>query len=413
MARTININFDQVLFGLVCLYAFFIPLEQILEAYFGIDTVLKPYRVVALLIIGIFAIKLAFRRSVNPQMRQDQFLYFIFGYGIIITLVRMMTTQFYMSYLLNDVFQQGMYLMVFIIMRHINLSADKLRTIVRWLGAGIIYNALYSFYVFHILKEYRRIGGLMDNPNYLALSIVVLMLLLVVEYGTLRHWFKKVLWWATMLLAIYVLVLAGSRTSLMVLIGALFFLLLLTPARDKIRLMVVGIVVAIVIGVGGLTVLDENTPLSLINRINEKRSEDDPRLAIWKGAYNAAQQSNFLGVGTGQFKGNFGKYYKGENNDLIRRIVQRNYFLSPHSDYFSILVVYGAFGLVSYLVFLFLSGRSMLAAYQRATNPEHKQHYKFALLVFSALVMFGFAHESLGSAFFWIVLNIGTKVELT
>ena len=221
------------------------------------------------------------------------------------------------------------------------------------------------------------------------------------------------LWWITLLLLVYVFILAGSRTSLLVLLGALALMLVLTSARDKIRIVSVGLVVLVVVGIGGPSALDEMTPLRLLNRIEKKKSKDDPRIAIWKGVLLASEQNSFLGVGTGQFKGNFPKYYKEENNDLISRIVQRNYFLSPHSDYFAILVIYGAFGLVCYLVFLFLSGRSMLAAYTNASTPEHKQHYKFALLIFTVLVLFGVAHENLGSAFFWILLAIGTKVELT
>jgi len=410
MPRLLSINFDNVLFGLVCGYAFFIPLEQILDVWFGIDTVLKPYRVFALLIIGIFAIKLRFRATGNPQLKYDLFLYGIFAYGLIITGIRMVTSKFHLGYLFNDTFQLGLYLAVFVIMRHINLSMARVWTIIKFLSVGIVLNAMRFFYEFHILQTYTRTGGFMDNPNYLALSLAVLLLLIItqrVEFNTLK---LKALWWFLLLFCGYVLILAGSATSLVVLAGCLVFLWTLYPLRQKIRLAALLLGLGLALGGGGWAFLQTQAPLLLAKRVQNKRNKEDNRMPLWKGVIRASQDSYFTGLGVGQFKGNFYRYYPEENNDLIRRIVQRNYFLSPHSDYLALLVVYGIVGLLCYLAFVFLSGRALLRNLRTALAPEHKRYYQFALMSLVALVLFGIGHENLNSALFWILLSNGSKV---
>ena len=236
MSRTLNINLDNILFGLACLYAFFIPLEKVLEVLFGIDTVLKPYRVMALLMLGLFALKLRYRATANLHLKRDIFLYAVFAYGVIITLVRMLTTKFYLGYLYNDTFQLGLYLATFIVLRHINLSRQRVWTILRWLTAGIIINALYLFNIQFFLRLFKRAGGMMDNPNYFALSIVFVLLMVVLERSRFTGIWRKVLWWIAIVFLLYMLILAGSRISFAILMACLLLAFALASFKDKLRM---------------------------------------------------------------------------------------------------------------------------------------------------------------------------------
>ena len=411
MNRTININLDNVLFGLVCGYAFFIPLEKVLEVLFNVDTVLKPYRVFALLIIGTFVLKLRYRATPNPQLKRDIFLYAVFLYGIVITVLRMGTTKFHMGYLYNDTFQLGLYLCVFVVTRHINLTRKRVWIIIRWLTAGIFVNAAYLFHTQYVLHKFARAGGMMDNANYFALSVVMVILLFLMERDRFAGWWRKALWWMAIAFLTYMLVLAGSRISLAILAACLLIAFTLVSYREKLRIVVVTTAVTVAVGAGVLSMLDVYTPLRLVNRIQNKRSGDDPRMPLWTGVVKAAQESNFLGLGVGQFKGRFSEFYVGENNDLIRRITQRNYFLSPHSDYFALLAVYGIIGLLGYLVFLFANGRNLLLKLRSAATPQAKRYFAFALVSLVALVLFGIVHESLSNALFWLLLGTSTTTE--
>lgn len=412
MPRTIQIHLDKILFGLLCGYAFFIPLEKLLQVFWGIDTVLKPYRAIALVILGVFAIKLVKQRARNPQGKRDLLLYALFGYGFFITLVRMISETFHMGYLLNDTFQIGLYLAVFVVMRHTQLSVRKMHTLAKFLVAGIFCNAFYMFFNFIIMQTYRRTGGMMDNPNYLALSIVIGILYLLIYRQQFAGWRKRLAWLIGLLFLGYVLILAGSRTALGVLVVCLVLAFVITPLREKMRLVALSAAVAMGLTIGGLALLRETAPLMLVNRIQKKKSGEDNRMPLWQGAVRAAESTNFTGLGVGQFKGRFREFYIHENNDLIRRIVQRNYFLSPHSDYLAILVVYGAIGLLAYLSFLVASGSALVRKLRNSLAPEHKRHYRFAFLIFAAVAIFGITHESIGSAFFWMLLTYSTQTEL-
>jgi O-antigen ligase len=118
-----------------------------------------------------------------------------------------------------------------------------------------------------------------------------------------------------------------------------------------------------------------------------------------------------LGLGVGQFKGRFQEFYQEENHILIRRIIERNYFLSPHSDYMAILIIYGVVGLVFYLLFLLFTGRKIVFFIRNSISVQQKIHYQTSLLIFMILVMFGTTSESFNSALFWILLSICSTTE--
>lgn len=410
MAGKVNIRFNQLIYVMLCCYAFFIPMEKILGVLFDVDTILKPYRVLALLIIATFGIKTLFRWDESQSFRKDLSLYFIFVYGTVITLYRMMTEKFKMSYMYNDAFQLGLYLGVFVVMRHTKLGRDKLINIFLSLAAGVVVNALYAFYQFYFLHDFRRSAGFMDNPNYMAMSLVVVLLFMINYRSMLKGIFKNASWWITFLFLCNMFITAGSRTALAILSVGTILTLYFSSLKQKFVLFATALGILLFIGVNS-SQLEVQAPLILLNRINKVSSEDD-RIPIWKGVMKATYETNFVGIGVGQFKARFREFYQNENNDFVRRILERGYFASPHSDYLAILVIYGLPGLIGYLIFLFLSGTELLRRLRQTIDQENKLFYQLQFLTFLALVLFGFTAESFTSALFWILLGVGTRTEL-
>lgn len=410
MRGIIKIDFDKLIHSLVCLYAFFIPLEKILEVFLGIDTVFKPYRVLAILIFAVFAVKMCYRWTRNTEIKKDVFLYLIFAYGLIITLYRMITTNFGMSHMLNDGFQTGLYVGVFVVMRHINLDMKRLLVVLKSLAIGVIANAFFVFYNFYVLQGYTRGSGMMDNPNFLAFSLLVVMLLMISRRSKLDNIYKKVAWAITLFFLAYVFIIAGSRTNLVILAIGLLINFFFSSGKDKRTLIGFGLITFFLLEIGGATSVRKSGPLILVQRTQRKSAEDN-RIPVWKGVLRASEATNYMGLGLGQFKTRFREFYYEENNLLIRRMIERNFFLTSHSDYLELLVVYGIPGLICYLIFLILSGRDLWYRLRSTSNPEHKIYYQFGLIVFVGLLLFGITSENFGSALFWILLGISTKIE--
>ena len=146
MSLVVNIYFDKILYRLLCLFALFVPLEHILEVFLGIDTIFKPYRIFAILIILTFVIRSFYKWTRNSEINQDIFLYAVFLYGVLITLLRMVTTNFNMGLFANDAFQLSLYLGVFFVLRHLPLNRGEISKIFKYLLAGITFNCGYFFY---------------------------------------------------------------------------------------------------------------------------------------------------------------------------------------------------------------------------------------------------------------------------
>ena len=411
MGIKLNINLDNWIYKLLCWYAFFVPLEKILEVFFNIDTIFKPYRVLALAILLSFGIRTVYYRNKNQQLKQDFFLYLIFIYGLVITIYKLITTQFHLGYLYNDAFQIGLYLGVFVVIRHVNISSQQIRNILKFLTVGVLINAAYVFIKFYVLQGYRRDGGFMDNPNYLALSLVVAILLLIFRRAAFAGIYKKLLWLAILGLLGYVFIISGSRTGLLVLGITVLLSFYFLSMKEKTILICFSLVIGTMLIIGGMDKLKDTGPLFLVNRIDKKKSSEDVRIPIWKGVIKASQESNFTGLGIGQFKHRFHEFYYEENNDLIKRMVKRGYFLSPHSDYLALLVVYGIIGLLSYLIFLILTSKHILERLRKVNSNGEKTHLQYCFLIFISLILFGITAENFNHPLYWILLSTSTKLQ--
>lgn len=411
MSKVIHINFNDLIFKLLCWYAFFIPLEKILEVLFEIETIFKPYRTIALIIIFIFGIKSVHKWNENLELKRDIFLYLIFAYGLLISAYRMITVRFSTFLFYNDVFQMGLYLAVFVVIRHTEWSRERLLIISKYLAIGVLVNCIFVFNSFFILQNFRREAGFMDNPNYFAFSIVIFMLLALSLRPTIKTFFKKSLWWMLMIFMGAILLVTGSRTGIVVLLLSSSVLLFLSPLRQRRGIVILAISIAVIISVRAVYFSNHGGPLIGLKRITDKKTSDDPRIPMWLGIIKASQETNFVGLGMGQFKARFHEFFYDENNSLIKKMISRGYFLSPHSDYFALLIIYGIFGLTAYLVFLFLNGIELMNRFNQAENSQIKSFFRYSISAFVAIVIFGIAAENFTSALYWLVLSISTKTQ--
>lgn len=408
-----NVKIPHLLFLLFCLYGFLLPFEDVLEVWFGIDTIFKPFRVVNLLIIGLFGVH--FARSgiaIKQDIREDLFLYAIFIYGLAISLVRMMTGPFKMAHFFNDLFQSSLYLLAFFIFKTLDLSPRQMNRIFLSLVLGIILNAVYMFYNFSILGFYGRASGFMDNPNYVALGLVSAMSYFLLKLDQVKRFHRQLVLLGIILFLFYIFIITGSRTGLILLILASMLIFFFVSWWKKIGLMT-GIVAL------GLLLIPDTAPkaafggpLVLVNRVVGKLNseEEDVRFFIWRGVIRALEEKGYAGMGIGQYKANFPDFFKYETHSFIVRIVDRGYFLSTHNDYLAILTDYGLIGLACYLIFLVLSLSKRFKLLQvSAGSGETRFLFTFSFIVLSFIIVFGMAAENFQNQLFWFLLMFATK----
>lgn len=402
----ISIDLNKTLHRLICIYAFLLPFEHILEIWFGIDTVLKPYRLFAILTISIFAFKAFQSKKMNilADIRQDIFLYLLFAYGIFISLFQMIIVPFSTGKFYNELFQITLYLAIFFIIKNSFFSRKELYQILYALVIGVILNSIYVFYNFYTLADYTRPKGFMDNPNYLSLSVGVALIIIINKLKSAKK-ILGVMLMPLILFMIYIFVISGSRTAFAVVVLALFINFSFWSSRAKILFLAAGIsLVSFALSTNKI-----KGPLLLIDRFQERDATEDPRIYIWKGVMRASEETNYLGMGLGQFEAQFSSFYQDENHDLIRRIVDFGYHLSAHSDYFSILITYGILGLILFLLFLFYSFKKLIPLALFHRQEDEKSYYQLQLILLVSVATFGIASENFNSGLYWLLLTFSTK----
>lgn len=409
-----TIDIDKIIFSLLCLYAFLVPFETILEVWYDIDTILKPYRVTSLLLLGAFAAR-QFKRggiTLNQDFLTDAFLYAMLIYGLFVTAISSITTAFSAPKFYNEFFQTGLYLGVFLVVKTIPLNQKQFFKILAFLVAGIVANGLYVVYNFYILKNLGRQSGFFDNPNYFSLSLAIAIPFILMILRIVNR-YQKIALLILLPLLFVAFGIAGSRMGFAVLAVLSVLLVWFQPHIYKIgglAVLLIGLLYVQVVGMEQLPInqlAGEGTVLQ--NRLTNRDAYNDPRIPIWEGVFRASEQTYFIGLGIGQFKARFSEFYQDEHHDLIYRIVNYGYHLSAHSDYLEILITYGIIGLILFLLFLFFSLKKIMLQIQEANTYQLQLIHQIKLLFLVGIILFGLSSTNFVSGLYWILLSLGTK----
>ncbi|MGK0391758.1 MAG: O-antigen ligase [Maribacter sp.] len=413
-SNTIEINLSQLLFTLFCGYAFSMPFELLLEYTLDIGTILKPFRIFSILIIAVFIIRALKNRrlDINQHEKADLLLYGVFVYGMIISLFRMITGIFNMGIFYNDVFQVGLHVATFFVFKNTLFSKKQALKIFNFFIVGITINAIYLIYLFMRNMQWGRQSGFTDNPNYVAFGIVAVFTFLALKTNLIKQQQQIIAYTGLAAFLILAFTVTGSRTGFIMLLVAGFFVFFLSNFRRKIMLSLGGLFIILILLPQQLGKLPTRGPTILLERINRSlgEEEEDVRFVIWRGVFRVLEDKSYFGIGVGQFKANFPKYYSKESNKLILEIVNRNYYLSPHSDYLAILVDYGAPSFFLYLAFLSVS---LWKLFLRVTYPSEDEDEQlinqFSFIFLICIMIFGLTAENFLHQLYWFLLMFTTK----
>lgn len=361
-----------------------------------------------MLVIVAYGIKIMHQGFYKINFEDDIPLYLIFIYGLIISLVQMTVSRFSMRFFNNDTFQIGLYLLNFFIIKNIALNHKQWIRMFWCLAAGIILNSYYLFNAFFFLGNYRRQGGFMNNPNYVALSIVIAFAFIIYRISVNHRWTNKLLYGSLALFLLFVFPVTGSRTGLLILAVLCSLLFYFASIRSKIISVLAIASVSVFFLTQNLERFNLGASFVLTNRVVKKQGVEDVRVPIWKGAMRGGAEVYFTGMGIGQFKGNFGRIFQTEYHKTILEVVNRGAQLSAHSDYVALLVVYGLPGLLFYLWFLAQTAIKLFWKISLATTKKEARFYQFSLMVLMAIAIFGIGSENFLSPLYWVLLMLCT-----
>ncbi len=407
----IRVNIDHVIYILLCGFAFFIPLSEILDVFFNIRTVLKPFRVFLILAIVLYGIKILSHGFRPKNYIDDIPFYLVFIYGFLISLLQMMKPGFSMKLFNNDTFQISLYLLGYFIIKNINIS-QKQRTNVLWaLIIGILINCFYLFNSFYFLGNYAREGGFMDNPNQVALSIVLAIAFLIYRISVSEKRFFRLTYIGLIFFLLFVFPVTGSRTGLAILLLVSILIFIFASYRAKFITLLAAIGLLFFFFTQNLENFNVGASFVLTNRVIKKQNEEekDVRFLLWDGALKTAADNYFLGVGIGQFKAQFSRIFQTTYHKTILEVVNRRAYLSAHSDYIGLITIYGIVGLLLYIFYLFRNTLNILRNIRFAPNYREQRFYQYCLMVLACLAAFGLTAENFISPIYWLLLAICTS----
>ncbi len=211
------------------------------------------------------------------------------------------------------------------------------------------YHAVYA--------DFRTWGGLSDDPNYYAVTVV---LWLPVAFAWLMNkrpdWEK---WFCAASIALMLLgfMFVASRGGFLGLLGALLFLI--WNSRNRLRNLVIATILMLPLFIGpGQSAFNR-----LINPSTGDQESSNYRLELWQAAENSFLQHPFFGVGMGHYHPTIVK------NGAVIELP----FHVAHNTYIGLIAEMGLVGIVPFLAILISSlvnlrriGRRALATGQRS-----------------------------------------------
>ena len=368
----------------LCLFAFFLPLEQLMLFLFGIDTELKPYRIFLFLTLGM----VVFSENVSRTKitKELKLLIFIFLYGTIMALVRISIGNGEFSYLSNTSTHFFIGLIIFYLASNIGEDYKVLEKLGNYFLLGVIISSLFGLYYFVFFGQY-RLNGLFNNPNHLAIAINLVTPLLI--YKLLKFRKSNYIYIIIAFLS-YIVFLTGSRAGVFTQIICLLFLIY------QMRRNIINLFFILLAGIATFAFIATNFSmgLDLTDRFQESNLKTGSgRFDIAKAALNLGVDTGFSGVGIGQYRYYHLDYLESNAYDTVL-----NYKLSTHNLFLDLLV---NFGIISFFIFLYI----LILNKRKIEQIKDSQSRKITFLLFFVILIVSYSQEMFTFPIFWLAMS--------
>jgi len=371
---------------LLCLFALFLPLEQILFYLFDIDTILKPYRFfLVLALIFTFLDKSFLKNKLNNVFKS---FFFIFTYGFLMGFFRIALGKGSLDYLTNGSIHFLLGLIIIYLLSNIT-NKKLLYKIFNYFIIGLLISSIYGLFIFIFSPgQTYRLKGFFNNPNHIAFTINFISPFLI--YNIKNK--KNILYIISFLFLTMIVVLSGSRTGM--LIQILIFIYSIIIFSRNIFNIIKTIFITFISYYFILTPI-----LGLNNRFLDRYEFDNlkegaGRWDIIDAAMSLGFDTFFMGVGIGQYRFYHLDYLSSNAYSTVL-----DFELSTHNHFLDLLI---NFGFISFFIFSFF----LIKVFSFLFKNRKKEFSKFGLMILCILILSSFSQEMLIFPAFWIVISL-------
>jgi len=216
--------------------------------------------------------------------------------------------------------------------------------------------------VFESFISSERVGSTFGQPNYLGIFIVITIIYQILNFDKLN--IKQYLNYGYLIVQVYVLIKTASLTAFFSLIIAILYLLITKKVvLDKVRLLVLGTLISVVVIWQGSILYPKIKDIYFQLTDRSKTTISDSlliRFALWDTTLKLITSDTkhfFLGSGSNTF---IIEFEKNRNNKLDGYSEYYLFYDKPHNYFLEILYSNGVFvfGLFIYLIYKFLKSKN-------------------------------------------------------
>lgn len=403
---------------LLQLYAFLLPFEMLWLELFGVDTVLKPYRLVGLAVIGL---KIVSRSHPRTRVRIDVFdrsFLFIFTWGLLAAVFwYVFSGSGNLGWAVSDSILIFFAFFVYLVLKS---ETRRFATVEKLLDSFVLGTltsvVIYAGFFGSITSS--RFQAFYDNPNRLAVAVTVCLTLIVARFlfGRVRRRALDYLWHGGLFLFLsFILFFTGSKGALLGFAFSLVAFAVPLMVRSKrtgslnlsrvVTLLPVVVVAGLVVSTAYTQYEDSMAVQRYQMSAGQGSNSTNSRLDIWESAWNVAQDHYFLGVGTAQYRFYHRTYVRRLDNLRSPKIAEAD--LGTHSDYLNLLTSFGVLCTALYAWMLLLIHRGLNLGLGRL---QERDFYPMAayLPVLVFLVVNAATHIMMGSPDYWFFMALIT-----
>ncbi|MDG2312872.1 MAG: O-antigen ligase family protein [Alphaproteobacteria bacterium] len=396
----------KLIIQMLCLFSFLVPLEYIFVVFFGNETPLKPYRLVAILITVSLLIYLMINRKRLSVDRVDKLYFLIFGYGFFLAAIRYAFFDLgIIEYTTNDSYLLLLCICASLVIKNINLTASEIDRILLFFVCAVLLNVILIFWeVAQGGIVFKRATGFFKNPNQAALAIVLGFWYLLIKFPNKIG--PRVLSLFVLIAFVLAIVFTGSRSALLVLTLSLLCWYVATTNRSMGKIFViVGIFFSVYLAAAIIFSTVEN--LGTMEKAMETRFDPDNaslasgsgRTDIWKSGFLLSIDNAFIGVGASQYKAYHQDYIA--RGDAYKTVLEHN--LSLHNDY---MVMFVEFGLVSFLIYLYILYYLFSGLWSSTRSKKYRQLATFFCMALLTIILTGVFQEQFKLMTYWLFIAL-------
>jgi len=403
---------------LVAFYSFFICFEYIYWVFIGADSILKPYRVIGILIITYTLLNAIHQKN----FKFDSYDFLLIIFFLIFYLSAISTAGIDGSDMAftqsNSILILFSFLICLCIKQIFPNDINVLKLVIFLFMLGTFLNVLYALIsvISNPLNAF-RISGFYKDPAIFGVTVTILLSYCISQYLFIENNPKlKILIIFVAFISFSVLLLSASRTGLL----SLFVMIAAAGIIKLGFIKSIIILLSILLSIFFVVNIDfANLPPDLyrIGITFERLTLDSTlggggagRLPTWRAAFDLFQDNYFFGIGMGQYP-EYSIQYAQLLPEGVENTVVYEYKLGMHSNYMSALVEAGFIGFLAYTLLNFLWLCNVVKSYFYAKN----ENSLFFLLLFITISIAGFTQESFTFPyylFFLTLLTIHNKIIL-